>query len=375
METTTEKKSLEEIIAEKKATVQTNRLDMSFGELMSMYEKEDLIISPEFQRLFRWTKDKQTALIESILLGIPIPPIFVAEDEEGRWELIDGLQRISTILSFFGLLRNDMGELEPFESPENRKAKNLWALSEGELIADLVGKTKEDLPLKLQRTIRATPCRVEILEWSKDKNDVKYELFNRLNTGGEPATEQEIRNSIFRGKSNKFNKFLKELAKEENLLYLVAPTQKQVERLYLEELVLRFFALYYSNDKEGITENISKYMTKYMKKVVDTNNFLYEEAKNLFTSVLALLRTLHDNKLFRGEAGPFSNNLYDVVMLGTAYYYDYYIAHQEKLQEIIDNLKRSNKLNDTSSVKSSSKTRNQKRIELAKKEFKPLDEL
>lgn len=77
-------------------------MDISFGELINMYKAGELVIRPEYQRLFRWTRTQKTALIESILLGIPVPPVFVAEDGNGIWELVDGLQRVSTIVSFLG---------------------------------------------------------------------------------------------------------------------------------------------------------------------------------------------------------------------------------------------------------------------------------
>lgn len=101
---------LESQVQELRNSLTTDRMDMSFGEIMNMYEQGEIIISPEFQRLFRWTIEQKTKFIESILLGIPIPPIFVAEDNDGRWELVDGLQRISTVLSFFGILRTDNPE-------------------------------------------------------------------------------------------------------------------------------------------------------------------------------------------------------------------------------------------------------------------------
>ena len=96
---------LQKEIEEKRNSLTTDRLDMSYGEIISMYQNDDLIINPEFQRLFRWNNYQKTRFIESILLGIPTPPIFVAEDKEGKWELVDGLQRLSTIISFFGLLK------------------------------------------------------------------------------------------------------------------------------------------------------------------------------------------------------------------------------------------------------------------------------
>ena len=107
-------------------TLQTDKLDMSFGEIMNMYDRDEIIINPNFQRLYRWTEYQKTRFIESVIIGIPIPPIFVAEDSQGRWEVVDGLQRLSTIFSFFGILKN---------LPE----KNNWQLGAGDMIQSLDG--------------------------------------------------------------------------------------------------------------------------------------------------------------------------------------------------------------------------------------------
>ena len=82
--------SLEGEIVMERARLSTDRMDISFGELINLYKNKELIIRPEYQRLFRWSPKQKTALIESILLAIPIPPIFVSEDENGIWELVDG---------------------------------------------------------------------------------------------------------------------------------------------------------------------------------------------------------------------------------------------------------------------------------------------
>ncbi len=79
-------------------TISTDSYPVSIGELTNMYRDGELIIRPAFQRLFRWDMTQKSRLIESILLGIPIPSIFVAQDDAGRWELVDGLQRVSTLL-------------------------------------------------------------------------------------------------------------------------------------------------------------------------------------------------------------------------------------------------------------------------------------
>ena len=134
---------------------------MSYGEIINMYQSGDLIISPEFQRLFRWKNFQKTRFIESILLGIPIPPIFVAEDKEGKWELVDGLQRLSTVLSFFGLLKD--GD------------KNNWIMDAGDLVPELEGYNKDKLPQIFQRNIKRAYCRVEIIKWDS-KLDMRYEF-------------------------------------------------------------------------------------------------------------------------------------------------------------------------------------------------------
>jgi hypothetical protein len=101
----------EEIEAAKRA-VNTDTVQITIGEVANMYNQGELNILPDFQRLFRWSDDRKSNFVESILIGIPIPPVFVYEDQNGNWELIDGLQRVSTLLEFMGLLKDvDTNEL------------------------------------------------------------------------------------------------------------------------------------------------------------------------------------------------------------------------------------------------------------------------
>src|SRR2546430_1508539 len=94
--------------------VKTDAYQLSVGEVVNMYKDEEFVINPDFQRLFRWEIGQKSKLIESLLLGIPIPSIFVFEKEDSTWELIDGLQRISTLLEFMGELKHPAtGAVEP----------------------------------------------------------------------------------------------------------------------------------------------------------------------------------------------------------------------------------------------------------------------
>jgi hypothetical protein len=100
---------LQQQIIERSREIQTDGYAMSIGEILSLYRDREIDIHPEFQRIFRWKIEKKSRLIESILLGIPIPPIFVSQRLDGAWDVIDGVQRLSTIFEFMGEYREEDG--------------------------------------------------------------------------------------------------------------------------------------------------------------------------------------------------------------------------------------------------------------------------
>ena len=102
---------LQQEIDEKRKDIYTNKYSISIGELLHLYHDGELDVHPEFQRFLRWDDQQKTDLIESILLGIPIPPIFVAQRTDGVWDVIDGLQRLGTILQFVGVKNCTFPEL------------------------------------------------------------------------------------------------------------------------------------------------------------------------------------------------------------------------------------------------------------------------
>ena len=101
--------ALEQEITAARKEIVADGYDMSIGELVNLYRDNELQINPAYQRLFRWPATTKTRFIESILLGLPLPPIFVFQQTSGVWELIDGLQRLSTVLEFVGILKNSEG--------------------------------------------------------------------------------------------------------------------------------------------------------------------------------------------------------------------------------------------------------------------------
>ena len=98
-------------IDEARAEIRTDSYAVSIGEWISLYEKNELDIHPEFQRFFRWSLEQKSRLVESILLGIPIPQIFVAQRPDGIWDVVDGVQRLSTIYQLAGILRDEKGKV------------------------------------------------------------------------------------------------------------------------------------------------------------------------------------------------------------------------------------------------------------------------
>lgn len=99
--------SLEEQVLAKSKEIATDAYSMSVGELLSLYKDGELDVHPEFQRFFRWTPAQKSKFIESVLLGIPVPSFFVSPKTDGSWEVIDGLQRLSTIFQLTGDLRDE----------------------------------------------------------------------------------------------------------------------------------------------------------------------------------------------------------------------------------------------------------------------------
>jgi hypothetical protein len=244
------------------------------------------------------------------------------------WELVDGLQRISTFLSFAGILKK----------PDSLQREKAWALQQGDRIKSIEGFTYETLPQKIRFNLKRTVCRVEILKWN-GSYDMRYELFNRLNTGGTPLTQQEIRNCIFRDISPKFNDFLKELVLNENFKTSVNLSFNQRQCLYDEELVLRFMSLYQETD---IKSSISLHMTHFMENALHNSKFEYAKYKKVFEDTFEILVNLGSN-IFRQPNGDFATSLYDVITYGISHNIDKYKRMpQQDIIDIIDKKVRTN---------------------------------
>lgn len=276
--------ALQDEINEKKKEISTDGYPMSIGELISLYRDGELDIHPEFQRFFRWNAQQKSKLIESILLGIPIPSIFVSQRADGVWDVVDGLQRLSTIFEFVGILKDED------ETPivASRLVRTSY-------LPSLEGKywENEDLPNSLDTTQRLVFKRekIDVKIVKKESDDtIKFELFQRLNTLGSKLSDQEVRNCLLVMLNKEFYLWLKSLSEDENFLNTISLAERLIDEKYNMELALRFIILSHINPNEVKSiPDFSEFVTDKMILIAQDQN--YDRAANelIFRNTFKLL--------------------------------------------------------------------------------------
>lgn len=292
-----EKKVQEQWDAQRRK-VDVDQSDVSTRELIRMVLDEELVISPEYQRKFRWSLDARSRLVESILLGLPIPNLFVATNPDGTWETVDGLQRVSTLLHFAG------ESSKAYEVVGEQSPLRLQGL---ESLSELNGAAFSDLPHPLQLAFYKRALRVVAIS---DKSDmtVRFDMFERLNTGGVALTAQEIRACIYRGP---FNELLRELAEDHGFLKLVKLQSSHKDDGTKEELVLKFFA--YMNARDSFDGGVKAFLSGYMKSAPQTLELA--AAKTLFTSVCSSLHEITKGPVLRKGYGVTPLNQLEAILV------------------------------------------------------------
>lgn len=256
--------------------VRTESLDLSFGEIVNLHSSKELIIHPDYQRLFRWSDDQKSRLIESIILELPVPQIFVIENEDGVLELIDGLQRVSSVIQFIEPEKLGMTPLE---------------LQGCDLIDALNGMKFTDLPLTIRLRIKRSSVRTIMIK-RQSKPFLKYEMFKRLNTGGAILAPQEIRNCSARmiGEiGDDFYAFLKDCANlREFRTCTETLSQSDYDKKGDEELVLRFFAV--KNASHLFKGSVRDWLDNYMEQILLQNmDFNFEQETADFQKLFSFL--------------------------------------------------------------------------------------
>lgn len=280
--------SVDESIDKTVGEVRTESLDMSFGEILTLYGNREIIIYPEYQRLFRWSTAQESQLIESILLGLPVPPIFVMEKTDGVFELIDGLQRITSIIHF---VDPAILQAEGTPPPIIESLSAPLRLEGCDIITSLNGLLYEDLSLRLKLRVKRVSVRMVIIR-RQSSPSLRYEMFKRLNTGGALLSPQEIRNCTVRmigEPGEKFYGFIQKCSANENFCACTETlSDESRSQKGDEELVLRFFAL--KNEIDGFKGNVKGWLDRYMENVILENvGFDYDSEEKTFNDVFSYI--------------------------------------------------------------------------------------
>jgi len=286
--------------------VYSEKSDRTIFELSHQNKRGRLKLDPEFQRYYIWDDITASRLIESVFLEIPIPVIYLAEDEDGRYSVIDGQQRLRSLFRF---LDNDL-ELKRLQ-----------------VFRELNGKHYQNLATDLQNKFENYTIRV--IEIRKDSHSaVKFEIFERLNRGSFKLNDQELRNCIYRGR---YNSLIKEMAEDKDFMFLFGLKQPH-NRMFDRELVLRFFSFYH-NTYLKYTSPMKRFFNLDMEKHKDIDEDHESELKIVFKKVVQLTRTVFGNNAFKRfmpgtekdqngfwQKRKINQALFDVVMFGFTQY-------------------------------------------------------
>ena len=285
--------------------------DFSIREFLSMKVEGDLILQPQYQRNFVATDIIASRLIESILLDVPIPVVYFAEEQDGKYSVIDGQQRLTSFLSY----------LEG-HFPDNRAFK----LSGLKVLPELNRKLFVDLDGELQKKIKNTTIHSIIIK--KESNpDIKFEIFERLNTGSTKLNEDEIRNTVYRGS---YIDLLTDLS-ENSVFHSLVKKDNFKKRMIYRGMILRFFAL---SEKSYLNYKAS--MKQFSNKELRDNRNIstdkVKEYKNRFEHCLDLVKIVFGENAFRryipgneDEQGKWASTqinmaLFDIQMVGFVNY-------------------------------------------------------
>ncbi len=287
-------------------TIRTDSGDPEIESLHNKWKRGRLILQPDFQRQFVWDGAKSSRLIESALLSVPLPIVYLAEESDNKESVIDGQQRLTSFFSFIdGKYPNG----------------SIFRLSSMKVFPELNKKLFSELSEELQDRIRYYKIRAVTIRRDSD-SELKFEIFERLNTGSVPLNEMELRNCVYRGK---YINLLKELAGDPNFLRLVGLKEPD-KRMKDVELALRFASFYHSTYlkyKSPMKRFFNQDMDRY-KNISDADSVdLHASFKNSINIITSLFGESAFKRFYIGndtnhngtwESQQFNSSLFDVLM-------------------------------------------------------------
>jgi hypothetical protein len=274
-------------------------VDLAVSDLVAQISAGDLLLNPVYQRRYVWDDKKASKLIESLLINVPIPVCYFAEEPDGTRSTIDGQQRLRSLHRFLG---------------------NEFALRGLEVLSDVNGRRYHQLSERQQRLIRNRTIRCIVIT-EESHPDIRFDVFERLNTGSVALTAQELRNSVYRGS---FNELLHELADDDKFKACLGG--RADKRMAFEELVLRFFAL--SDGLLSYRPSIKVFLNRYMRQHRNLEPDGAASKRHLFSNTVSRVHAVFGEnsfrRVYRGDSGnpelsPSVNSaLYDTIMLNFA---------------------------------------------------------
>ncbi|MDZ4286040.1 MAG: DUF262 domain-containing protein [Candidatus Sungbacteria bacterium] len=374
--------ALLEEVAKFRQTIKTDSYSPTVKEILDNFSAGDWIIRPVFQRLFRWDLQRQSEFIESLVLNIPTPPIFVAANKnDGRYEIIDGLQRVSTLLKFFcNDIKTKMAP-ERWRALQNEFAADLEennifipsALWAGGLLPGLEGVTAENLPDAILRTLRHSRIPVILIE-PESSVEARYHVFRRLNRSGAILSDQEIRNCTARLIDDKFADRLRVLGASTTIKHSLLLSEEQEKSMMAEECILRLLAN--AHAKAPLSHKVSDFLDSFME---TASKGIFHLTPEVEKDVLATFELINEScpepgSLFRRwkdgryKGGAFSTNLFDIVATGI--YSNIKKLDAETVRSAFLTIMESNELNELTGAGSNTKKKFEGRIAFGKKVFR-----
>jgi hypothetical protein len=250
--------------------IHTQAYDLSINTLKEQWD-DDTLLLPDFQREYVWDNAKASRLIESLLLNIPIPVLFFAETPDAKYQIVDGHQRVYTIVRYL---------------------ENQFPLSGLRIQEEFKGLRFHKLPDREQRFLRTRVMRAIIIG-ADSSPSMKFEVFERLNTGGLALNAQEVRHGLNMGR---FSSLLSELEKDEGFRKCLN-VRKTRKRMVDQELILRFFAL--RDRLPQYRTPLIRFLNDYMRDNRNPTDAWISERRKLFRKTMQLINDVMGISAFR----------------------------------------------------------------------------
>lgn len=302
----------------------TQPYDMSVSTVIEQISNNDIILEPEYQRKYRWDSIKASRFIESLLLNIPIPTVFLAEEEDVTYSVIDGQQRLTTIKNFVAPDKDD----------------DRFVLEGLQIRSDLNNKSFLQLDKIDQGKLRKQYIRCIVILNDSDPQ-IKFDVFERLNTGSASLTEQEIRNCIYRGN---LNNLIKDLASNEKFLKMLNLPEKDSNNMTNVEYVLRFIA--YREALHEYTGSVKEFLNNFMRENKDIKEEEQQRYRKIFNETIDdLYKVMGENAFNRflpnreDWHGALNKAVFDAEMVAFSYMkIDFKSSKIKDIQECIKEL-------------------------------------